>query len=406
MDPNNCSNCHSAIYKEWSGSMHAYASDDPIFLAMNKRGQRETGGTLGSFCVNCHAPLAVKAGTTMDGTNLATVPTGQRGVTCFYCHQIDAVNDVHDNALTLATDDVMRADIVDAQTNTAHRTLYSPLFDRELPEASKPCGSCHDVVNPAGTAVETTFAEWQKSVFAKGTAAEQLTCPSCHMPGSDGTAATIAGAPKRRVHDHTMAGVDLALTQFPQMQEQAGAVQAGLDSALSAKLCYKAGGTVSVSLGATFVGHDFPSGASHDRRAWLELIAYMGTQVVFSTGVVADGQDPLTINDPNLWMLRKKLFDAQNKPVSMLWQATRVEADELAVATSNDTPGVTKSLTIPANADRVTMRVRFQPIGLDVLKDLVASGDLDAKYATAVQTMDLGSTKLEYQPSNGPGCVP
>ena len=32
-----------------------------VFLAMNERGQRETGGQLGPFCVNCHAPLAVRA---------------------------------------------------------------------------------------------------------------------------------------------------------------------------------------------------------------------------------------------------------------------------------------------------------------------------------------------------------
>ena len=31
--------------------MHAYASDDPVFQAMNKRAQRETNGALGDFCV-------------------------------------------------------------------------------------------------------------------------------------------------------------------------------------------------------------------------------------------------------------------------------------------------------------------------------------------------------------------
>jgi hypothetical protein len=40
--------------------MHAYAAEDPVFLAMNARGQRETQGALGAFCVNCHAPLAVQ----------------------------------------------------------------------------------------------------------------------------------------------------------------------------------------------------------------------------------------------------------------------------------------------------------------------------------------------------------
>ena len=42
--------------------MHAYAAEDPVFLAMNQRGQRETNGELGDFCVQCHAPVAVHVG--------------------------------------------------------------------------------------------------------------------------------------------------------------------------------------------------------------------------------------------------------------------------------------------------------------------------------------------------------
>ena len=52
-----CKDCHPKHYTQWSGSMHAYASDDPVFVAMNKRGQREA--QLGSFCLQCHAPMAV-----------------------------------------------------------------------------------------------------------------------------------------------------------------------------------------------------------------------------------------------------------------------------------------------------------------------------------------------------------
>ena len=51
MDPEACKTCHPIAYQEWSGSMHAYAADDPVFLAMNQRAQRETSGALGDFCV-------------------------------------------------------------------------------------------------------------------------------------------------------------------------------------------------------------------------------------------------------------------------------------------------------------------------------------------------------------------
>ena len=83
LDPQSCAGCHQDHYADWAGSMHAYSSDDPVFRAMNRRGQRETNGALGSFCVNCHAPMAVHEGATKDGLNLDQVPQHLRGVTCF-----------------------------------------------------------------------------------------------------------------------------------------------------------------------------------------------------------------------------------------------------------------------------------------------------------------------------------
>src|SRR6185436_8633836 len=79
--PETCKSCHSTHYQEWAGSMHAYASLDPVFLAMNRRGQEETDGKLGGFCVGCHAPLALREGATSDGLNLAELPPHLQGVT-------------------------------------------------------------------------------------------------------------------------------------------------------------------------------------------------------------------------------------------------------------------------------------------------------------------------------------
>src|SRR5271155_2931282 len=92
LDPSSCQGCHTTHYAGWSASMHAYASDDPVFRAMNQRGQRETNGTLGSFCVKCHAPMAVNEGATTDGLNLDSVAQPLHGVTCFFCHTVESVN--------------------------------------------------------------------------------------------------------------------------------------------------------------------------------------------------------------------------------------------------------------------------------------------------------------------------
>ncbi|HEY3253729.1 MAG TPA: multiheme c-type cytochrome, partial [Polyangiaceae bacterium] len=209
MDPKTCAECHSRQYAEWSGSMHAYASSDPLFVALNQRGQDEAN--VGTFCVGCHAPLAVRTGATRDGKNLASLPERLQGVTCYACHNVNQITNTHNNSLRLANDSVMRASLANALPNRAHRSAYSPLLDRAQLESSKLCGSCHDVVNGHGVAIERSFAEWQASAFASSSGS---TCGQCHMSKSSepGPIADVPGAPVRERHSHQFPGVDLALT--------------------------------------------------------------------------------------------------------------------------------------------------------------------------------------------------
>ena len=136
LDPQACSKCHAEHYQDWSGSMHAYAADDPVFLAMNARGQRETNGALGSFCVKCHAPMALREGATTDGLNLPSVDRKLKGVTCFFCHTVDSVTGTHDAALRLADDTTMRGPYTDPIASSAHASAYSTLQDRDRPESA------------------------------------------------------------------------------------------------------------------------------------------------------------------------------------------------------------------------------------------------------------------------------
>ena len=96
--------------------MHAHAADDPVFLAMNARGQADTGGELGDFCVTCHAPMAVRLGLTEDGLNLDDVPQYAKGVTCFFCHSVDSVEGDHNAQLRIADDTTMRAAFIASPT--------------------------------------------------------------------------------------------------------------------------------------------------------------------------------------------------------------------------------------------------------------------------------------------------
>jgi hypothetical protein len=414
MDPTACKDCHPRHYAEWSGSMHAYSAEDPVFLAMNARGQRETGGALGDFCVRCHAPMAVRTGATRDGLNLASLPAPLRGVTCYFCHQVSAIEDSHNNPLVLASDETMRGGLSDPIFPRAHRAAYSTLHDRKQQDSASLCGACHDVVTPAGVALERTFVEWKGSLFAQGDPKLQLTCGQCHMPGRTDKAADVADAQPRLVHDHSMPGVDVALTPFPQMAEQRQAVLRDLRSVLAARLCVSPSGAemlAEVTLDNAGAGHDFPSGASHDRRAFVELSAYASNTLVFSSGAVADSQAAVDLPDPNLWLMRERVYDKSGKPAHMFWDIARYEADHLTPAVTSDPRdpryfhSVTRSYRIPQRPiDRVTLRVRMRPIDFDVLADLEQSGDLDPKLRAGVPTFTLDGATLEWR-SDGPSCV-
>lgn len=406
LDPQSCSGCHPDVYKEWSGSMHAYASVDPVFRAMNARGQRETDGRLGDFCVKCHAPMALAEGATTDGTNLDTVDAHLQGVTCIFCHSIDAVTGTHNAAVRRADDGIMRGGIADPIDTPAHPSQYSALHDRNTLESSQICGACHDVTLPNGHALERSFAEWKGTVFASETSAQRLSCQGCHMPGSDGPVAAVEGAPVRRRKSHMFPAVDVAITPFPERDAQRAAVERELATVLNAQLCVipapGGGANIDVVIDNVAAGHSFPSGVAHDRRAWLEVIATRGDRTLLRTGTVADGQPVAHLDDPSLLLLRDEALEADGTEALMFWEVERSVPNLLKGTRDPLDPTDVEHyrkvrFPVASLPDRVTMRMRMRPMGLEVVQSLIDTGDLDPAHAALLPTYDLGSTKLEWR---------
>jgi hypothetical protein len=415
LDPAQCKNCHPKHYREWASSMHAYAAEDPLFRAMNRRGQRETNGELGDFCVRCHAPLALREDATSDGLNLDEVPKQLRGVTCYFCHNTIDTGDAFNAHLTLADDTTMRAGIKQPVATGAHSSVHSDLHDRNRGESSRLCGSCHDVVTPHGVKLERTFIEYQESLFAKPGRGFD-TCSGCHMPGRPGRVAENADTKtdERVVHEHLWPAVDVALGEFPDREAQRLAVECNLS--LNARIVsIRIGGLGEVIVEIeTSAGHHQPSGTAQDRRLWVELIAYdERDQVLFESGTIADGElEEKSASDadydPNLVLYRDWIYDAQGKPVHMFWDA----------APSAAYPEGYTSLTLPVGAElnqphalearyrifdfsrvaRVAVRLRMRAVGMDVLNDLVASGDLDPDVVEEMPTFTLHGTAVEWHP--------
>ncbi len=430
-DPMTCMECHPKHYEQWSGSMHAYAAEDPVFVAMNNRGQRETGGKLGKFCVSCHAPMAVALGLT-DGTNFdpAALPAAAKGVTCFFCHNVAKVTDIHNNGLVLAMDTTMRGGLEDAKSNPAHHSKYDPLMDSDRNE-SEVCGSCHDInvpeeINgvPGGVDVERSFKEWQTTFFFKDKSPNiHLTCGGCHMFSSTEPVADFEGVGNRPngFHEHAWPAIDQALTPFPQMQQQADLIARDIKSSLTIQntvasglggICVtpENGGQITVRADTINLGHAFPSGASQDRRLWVEVIAYdAANNVLFQSGVVPDGMDPEQINDPYLFGMWDRIFKKDNSPAHFFWEIARVDSQLLRPPVTNNPNdplvdhSTTKMFPIPGMqnlVERVTTRMYIRALPYEVIDDLIASGDLAADIRGTIPKIEVPGARREWRRAN------
>lgn len=417
MDPEKCSGCHPMHYRQWKASMHAYAADDPVFIAMNNRGQRETNGQLGDFCLQCHAPMAVQ--TNLPNRNdIASIPRAYKGVTCYFCHNATGHSGDNNAQVNLAGDNIMRGPIGGHPNEPApvdpgvHGVAYSRPHDPWYPESAGFCGSCHDVVTPAGVHMERTLQEWNDSIFSAENKFQS--CQSCHMKSfydvRDGRpiATPLGGQqfPPRVMHEHLWQAVDVALTDdWPDQEAMLRAVACELKTSLAlAKLSVDPAGLQFSLYFETQAGHAQPSGAAQDRRMWVEAVAYDAQDnVVFQTGVIGDGEIEEVPKgqpgyDPNLAMMRDHVFDAQGNEVHMFWEAepSQLYPDGYKRATIRETTlqnvrdhGKTLRWQSPVPSARIKVRIRLRPMGMDVLESLVKSGDLDPSIPARMPTFDI-----------------
>jgi Cytochrome c554 and c-prime len=420
LNPESCKDCHPKYYREWSGSMHAYAMKDPVFLAMNARGQEETQGALGNFCVNCHAPMAVNEHAISDYADLSGVPEQLQGVTCYFCHNAVAVGSDHVNAdITLANDTTMRANLHNAVEPTAHHVQRSQFHDARNIESAQLCGTCHDIVTPAPKSypLERTLEQYLPSVFAQPGYSFQ-SCQTCHMRGSaendqvavsTGRAGQIA--PSRTQHEHLWAAVDVPLSDgFPHADALRSAVEScELEQSLATLRIVREGPIGFAITIETSAGHSQPSGASHDRRLWLEVLGYDANgRQVFSQGVVPDGAPESVPGMRHPFMLRDYIRDAAGNEVHMFWDATTQTTPSSERADSVLLPAATGATvshsqifrfltsTMPV---RFVIRMRMRPVGLDVLQDLVGSGHLDAALIAKLPTFTVTTRAFDLDPT-------
>jgi len=426
-DPNTCNDCHATHYTQWSGSMHAYASDDPVFVAMNKRGNRETQGQLGKFCINCHAPMAVANGTITDANagdfDPTTLSPAERGITCYFCHNVEKVEADHNNGLVLANDDTMRGGAKNPVDSPAHNSKYDKLIHGDTNQ-SEMCGSCHDIVLPNGVDVERTFKEWKMGVFSQPDS--KLTCTNCHMKPVDGVIASKQGlnviSRPLGFHEHTFPAIDQALTPWPETDAQAIGIQQILEPSVGivgvkprtstrapGGICLDPPGVLTVRVDSLNLGHSFPSGSAFDRRIWVDVSAYrQDGSVVFESGKVPDGKDPEDImaTDPKLFGLWDRAKKTDGTPAHFFWEVASIDSSKLlpgSVTFDPNDPRFDHSVTATFinilginEIDRVEAKLRIRPLPYATLHELVASGDLDPAVIPQLKTIESKYAKSTW----------
>ena len=229
-----CAVCHQQIYDEWSSSSHAYASVSPMFHAFENKINRLAQGTLGYFCLRCHAPVATTMGLRRDQPIWDGPRVFREGVTCVACHRVKTINTKSDGERRMEPGDIYApvygssdgtgaavankySQFFKIKTNPQDTTLGQPMHQRaiqfeELAESTF-CMSCHQVAVKPGIKLEVVWDQYRASPAYR----DGVTCQDCHngkVPGVDagysiGPAAVVENKvvnPERQHSNHAFYG--------------------------------------------------------------------------------------------------------------------------------------------------------------------------------------------------------
>jgi len=215
-----CAACHQAIYDEWSSSSHAYSSISPMFHKFEQRINDLASGTIGYFCMRCHASVGTTLGEERDMPLWERAQVSREGVTCITCHRVDQNYGRVDGERRIEPGTIFDPIFGPTAGETLAEVIERSEFYRVKPEAGMPgpgqdihgeairfeqigqsefCISCHQVAVHPGIKLEVVWDQFRASPAR----AEGVSCQDCHMgrtPGvadgyATGPAAVVAGVP-------------------------------------------------------------------------------------------------------------------------------------------------------------------------------------------------------------------
>lgn len=409
--PEYCGSCHQQHYDDWKGSMHSYATTDPVFIAMQKKGIEETKGELGQFCIQCHAPVASKYGLTpvMEGDDgIHRMPMDMkdpmigRGVVCVTCHTMSEVEATL-NAQFKLDGSAIQGPTGSEAANEAHPTVKS----EHLGE-SKMCGTCHNVVNPKGALLENTFSEWYASEYNSGDANHQG-CQDCHMPEFQGE---ILPGRRKTIHRHRFVGVDVALVDdYPKKEEQRRLVEELLQNSAELEVIrtedHEDAIALRVNVTNTNVGHALPSGSTADRQVWVHLVVENEAgEVVYESGMMdrrgdlmdrVEGHSLNPEGDPDLLAWGSFLFDEKGEHVNFPWQAKRSQDFLIQPGQTGWREYEVPKEKVSGQTIEVTATLRYRTFPPFLIRELEEEGYLEAGAIGEIPIVDMEEVRKRWE---------
>jgi hypothetical protein len=215
-----CAGCHQAIYDEWSSSSHAYASISPVFHKFEQRINDLSSGTIGYFCMRCHASVGTTLGERRDTPLTKRSAVSREGITCVTCHRVNEAygrvngerrmeaGNVHQPVYgstaasglgeVLGNPSRFPVKTAPGQTGPGQEVHTTAVKFDQLSQSGF-CVSCHQVAVHPGIKLEVVWDQYRASPAKR----QGVSCQDCHMgksPGradgyATGPAAVVAGVP-------------------------------------------------------------------------------------------------------------------------------------------------------------------------------------------------------------------
>jgi hypothetical protein len=216
-----CAQCHEEIYNDWSISAHAYAAVSPMYNKFEQKLNDLSQGTVGYFCMRCHAPVATSMCVSRAEPLWNLPESAREGITCIACHRVQYVYGKSNGERRIETGDIFapvlggidgdgvaqaisRKDELKLKTSpdqkgpgqTIHLAgvFFEPLTKSEF------CTPCHQVAVQPGIKLEVVWEQYRASPACK----KGIQCQDCHMGKVPGLPLGYDCGPIAKIGDKTV----------------------------------------------------------------------------------------------------------------------------------------------------------------------------------------------------------